>query len=100
MGSLNAAAMAEAVGEGEVALRPALVWHLQCNHYPPLPMSMVAPCIQAIEAAVDDDWDRAIELPEGITYRGHQAAPASEIIDQHNLGFFVETAIYGDESYE
>jgi hypothetical protein len=98
MGNLNAAAMAEAVGEGQVALRPALAWHLQSNHFPPVPTSMIDPCIAAIEAAVDDDWDREVELPEGITFRGQATASASAIIDQHHLGFFVETAIYGDES--
>ena len=98
MGTLNAAAMAEAVGEGEVALRPALVWHLQHNHYPPVPTSMVDACIEAIEAAVDEDWDHPVELPEGITFRGSATAPASAIVEQHHLGFFVEAELYGDES--
>lgn len=100
MGNLNAAAMAEAVGEGQVALRAALHWHLSSNHYPPVPASMIDPCIAAIEAAADDDWDREIELPEGISFRGASTAPAAEIVAQHHLDFFVEVEVYGDESEE
>jgi hypothetical protein len=100
MGTINTAAVAEAVGEGLVALRPALTWHLSSNHFPPVPTTMVDACIEAIEAAVDEDWDHPVELPEGITFRGHQAAPASALVEQHHLGFFVEAALYGDESYE
>jgi hypothetical protein len=97
VGNLNAAAMAEAVGEGLVGLRSALAWHLQANHYPPVPTSMVEPSIAAIDAAVDEDWNRPIELPEGITYKGHPTVPASALIEQHHLWSFVETAFYGDD---
>jgi hypothetical protein len=97
MGNVNAAAMAEAVGEGLVGLRPALSWHLQSNHFPPVPTSMVDPCIAAIEAAVDEDWEREIELPEGVSWRGHAWAPAAALVEDHHLGFFVEAELYGDE---
>jgi hypothetical protein len=100
MGNLNAAAMAEAVGEGAVDLRPALSWHLQSNHFPPVPQSMIDPCLAAIEAAVDDDWDREVELPENISWRGQSTVPAAVLIEDHHLGFFVETAVYGDEEDE
>ena len=99
--------MAEAVGEGQVALRPALVWHLQSNHYPPVPVSMVEPCALAIEAYVEAwadgeeemfDGDLLIDLPDGITYKGHPAAPASALIEQHHLWFFIEATLYGDET--
>jgi hypothetical protein len=107
MGNVNAAAMAEAVGEGQVALRPALVWHLQANHYPPVPTTMVDPCIAAIDAAIEfytDGDERSLEgmidLPEGITWKGQPAAPAAAIIEQHHLWPFIENVLYGDEDYE
>lgn len=100
MGNYNAAAMAEAVGEGLVGLRPALSWHLSSNHYPPVPSSMIGPCIDAIEAAVDEDWDREITLPADTLWKGKSTAPASAIVEDHHLEFFVEAELYGDESEE
>jgi hypothetical protein len=32
----------------ELDLEVALGYHLQGNHYPPVPLSMVEPCIEAI----------------------------------------------------
>ena len=44
--------------------------HLRGNHYPPVPSSMVKPCIEAIDAVNDLGlWDAPIELPEGISWR-------------------------------
>ena len=105
MGNLNAAAMAEAVGEGQVDLRPALHWHLTSNHFPPVPASMIDPCVAAIEAAVEaytdgdevEDLNRSIDLPEGITYKDQPTAPASVLIENYHLWPFVENVLYGDE---
>ena len=69
----------------ELDLEVALGYHLQGNHYPPVPLSMVQPCIEAIDAYYDEDYDRMIMLPEGITWRGSVGAPAHAIIDQHHL---------------
>ena len=60
--------------------------HLRGNHYPPVPSSMVKPCIEAIDAVNDLGlWDAPIELPEGISWRGETHAPASAIIEAHHL---------------
>lgn len=60
--------------------------HLSANHYPPVPKSMVKPCIEAIDAVNDFGlWDLDIELPEGVSWRGSQYAPASAIIEAHHL---------------
>ena len=60
--------------------------HLSANHYPPVPKSMVKPCIEAIDAVNDLGlWDLEIEMPEGITYKGWTTAPAHAIIRQHHL---------------
>ena len=59
--------------------------HLTSNHYPPVPVSMVEPCIDAIDAYYDEDYNKMIEMPEGVSYRGSKFAPASAIIEQHHL---------------
>jgi hypothetical protein len=69
----------------ELDLEVALGYHLQGNHYPPVPLSMVEPCIEAIDAFYDEDYNREIALPEGISWRGQVTAPASAIIEQHHL---------------
>lgn len=89
MGSLHAAAFAESVQDGQITLEVALHWHLRANHYPPVPVSMVPVCIAAIEAFAEDETDREIELPEGMTYRGRTTAPAVEIVVQHHLDAFL-----------
>ena len=66
-------------------LERAIGFHLQGNHYPPVPLSMVQPCIDAIDAYHDQDYNRKIELPEGITWRDQNTAPASAIVDAHHL---------------
>ena len=95
MGSLQAAEMAELMDS-----RTAMVWHLTSNHYPPVPVTMVDACLEAIEAGIDDDYDRLIQLPfDGldrngepfqITWRGQDKAPAWAIIEGHHLHTWIE----------
>ena len=47
MGSVTAIGLADSV----LDLETQLAYHLQGNHYPPVPLSMVQPCIDAIEQA-------------------------------------------------
>ena len=68
----------------------ALKLHLQNNHYPPIPLSMVPVCKKALENAKRGDWESLIELPEPITFRGEKSAPTYEIIDAHHLDVFLE----------
>lgn len=89
MGSLHAQEFAALVGEGTIGLEAALSWHLGHNHYPPIPDSFIPAAVAAIAAANEGEWDREIELPEGITYRGESTAPASAIIEQHHLDAFL-----------
>ena len=64
--------------------------HLSANHYPPVPKTMILPCIQAIDAVNDAGlWDLPIKLPEGITFRGLPHAPAHAIIEQHHLDAWI-----------
>ena len=69
----------------ELDLERQLQIHLQGNHYPPVPVSMVQPCIEAIDAYHDEDYNKLIDLPEPITWRGHKTAPASALIEAHHL---------------
>ncbi len=66
-------------------LETAIGYHLQGNHYPPVPLSMVEPCIEAIDAYWDEDYNKLIEMPKGVSYRGSNFAPASAIVEQHHL---------------
>lgn len=75
----------ELVENGDLSLRSALAYHLQGNHYPPVPLIMIEPCIAALNAALEDEWNAEIQLPEGVLFRGLSTAPAREIIDQHHL---------------
>lgn len=84
MGSLQAAEMAEML-----SIEDAMVWHLRSNHYPPVPMSMVQPCIEAINAYNDGYHEKEIDL-SGSLYRGNPTAPAWAIIDGHHLHAWVE----------
>lgn len=67
------------------SLEVSLAFHLQANHYPPVPVAMVQPCIDAIDAFCEDDPDRVINLPEGISWKGKTSAPAWAITDAHHL---------------
>lgn len=69
----------------ELSLEAGLAIHLQGNHYPPVPVAMVQPCIDAIDAYYDEDYDRMIDLPKDITWRGQTSCPASAIVDAHHL---------------
>ena len=82
MGMNTALDLAENI---DISLEQAIGYHLQGNHYPPVPLSMVQPCIDAIDAYHDNDAMREIEMPEGITYKGRTTAPAYAIIEQHHL---------------
>ena len=66
-------------------LDQAILIHLRSNHYPPVPSSMVQPCIDAIDAYYDEDYDKLISLPSPILWKGKDKAPASAIIEAHHL---------------
>ena len=90
--------MATELANGTLNLNMAdsIAMHLRVNHYPPVPTSMVQPCIDAIDAYWEDDFNREIELPEGVLWRGNENAPAYAIIESHHL----EAWCQYDEEYE
>jgi hypothetical protein len=90
------------IASTDISLEQQVSWHLQTNHYPPVPTSMVAPCIEAINAYHDEDYDREITLPEGVSYRGRTTAPASALVDAHHLDSWLDSNeddayLYDDE---
>jgi hypothetical protein len=90
MGSVTAIGLADTT----LDLETQLLYHLKGNHYPPVPAEMVAPCIEAIDAAYDEDFNRMIDMPMvgdfQILYKGNTQAPAWAIIEQHHLDFFID----------
>lgn len=84
MGSNMATELAS--GMFDLDLESQLSMHLRSNHYPPVPNSMIAPCIEAINSVNDNgDWDLQIDLPEGVSWRNKTSAPAHAIIEAHHL---------------
>jgi hypothetical protein len=83
----------------DLPLEQAIGYHLQGNHYPPVPLSMVQPCIDAIDAMHAEENDAPIALPEGITYKGRTTAPAWAIVEQHHLHAWLpqDDEYYGEE---
>jgi hypothetical protein len=90
MGSVTAIGLADTT----LDLETQLAYHLKGNHYPPVPIEMVKPCIEAIDAFYDNDFDRWIEMPMvgdfQILYKGMSHAPARAIVEQHHLEWFIE----------
>lgn len=94
MGSNFANEMADGTLERlgiELTLEVQMELHLQSNFYPPIPTSMAKPCVEAIEAWLSDDYERLIELPAPIKWRGQNTAPASAIVEQHRLHAWIDS---------
>jgi hypothetical protein len=87
MGSTFARDLATMSG---LSMQAAIEIHLTGNFYPPVPASMVQPCIDAIDAYWEDDIDRFIAMPDGVFYKGMSHAPAYAIIEQHRLHPWME----------
>lgn len=87
MGNLSAIDMAE-----HADLTTGIAWHLTANHYPPVPTSMVPVCVEAIDACNEGDFDRLIDLPEGISWRHQSHAPAWAIAESHHLDSWIDAA--------
>jgi hypothetical protein len=91
MGSVTALGIQDSV----LDLETQLAYHLQGNHYPPVPLSMVQPCIEAIDAYYEDNKsEKLIKMPEGVSYKGKTHAPAWAIIEQHHLQFWLPEEEY------
>jgi hypothetical protein len=80
----------------DIELEQAIAIQLRGNHYPPVPLSMVQPCIDAINAYNEDEPDKLIPLPEGVSWRGNNEATAYAIIEAHHLDAWCNHAEWCD----
>ena len=85
MGSIYA----EGLTEIGLSLEDQVLVHLTSNHYPPVPKFMVEPCIEAIDNANAGEWDKMVQLPEGVLFKGENEAPTSDMVEQHHLEFWI-----------
>jgi hypothetical protein len=74
----------------DLDLSSAIAMHLRGNHYPPVPLTMVQPCIDSIIAYNDGYAYNEIKLPEGVSYKGKSTAPAWAMIEQHHLSAWID----------
>jgi hypothetical protein len=81
-----------------ITLEDAIGMHLRGNHYPPVPLSMVPVCIEAINAFNEGDASVMVKLPEGVSWRGQLEAPAYSIIEAHHLDAWLEYDM--DETFD
>ena len=90
MGSVTAIGLADSV----LDLETQILYHLKGNHYPPVPAEMVQPCIEAIDAFYEEDFNRMIDMPMvgdfQILYNNSTQAPAWAIVEQHHLEWFID----------
>jgi len=60
--------------------------HLRSNHYPPLPTSLVTTCEEAIDLALQDDWETEVALPDDIRTRtGQTSMTVADVIEAFHL---------------
>lgn len=86
MGRLAAIGMREHARDA----RDAIAWHLQYNHYPPIPGAMVDVAVIAVGHARQGEYDVHVNLPGGVTWRGQETAPVSAIVSEFHLDAFIE----------
>jgi hypothetical protein len=89
------------IANTDIPLDHKVAWHLRGNHYPPLPLIMVEPCVEAIELARLGYYTAEVKLPiheskDGepfqITWNGQDTAPVFAIVEAHHLDGFINTA--------
>jgi len=87
MGSNFATELASGVVPS-LTLEAQIEIHLRSNIYPPVPLSMVQPCIDAIDAYWEGDTNRQIDL-NGAEWKTQPTAPAWAVIEGHRLDAWV-----------
>ena len=73
---------------GPISIEDQIAMHLRSNIYPPVPLDMVQPCIEAIDAYWENDTNRQINL-NGNIWRGQPTAPAWAVIEGHRLDAWI-----------
>jgi hypothetical protein len=87
---------AVAISELDIDLKQQIEIHLVSNFYPPIPRFMAQTCVDALNAYWEEDTDRMINMPKGVSYKGSTSAPAWAIVEQHRLWPWLQE----DEDYD
>ena len=77
--------LAEALSELDAPLLKQIEIHLVSNFYPPVPAFMAQTCVDALNAYWEQETNRMIDMPKGVSYKGSTSAPAWAIVEQHRL---------------
>ena len=77
--------LAEELSELDTPLLRQIEVHLVSNFYPPVPAFMAQTCVDALNAYWEQDTNRMIDMPKGVSYKGSTSAPAWAIVEQHRL---------------
>lgn len=67
----------------------ALSVHLRANCYPPVPVEMMEPCMEAIDLVNDGYVMLSVDLPDGVSFRGKTTVKAYQIIESFHLEAFL-----------
>lgn len=79
------------IAKSSLDLETKMSWQLQGNHYPPIDDSFIPVAIKAIECANTNNWDKVLELPNGVE------RTASFVIEGLHLQPFVDGMIVPEE---
>jgi hypothetical protein len=90
MGMLNNMKKITTRALSEWKIRVGLEWHLQSNHYPPLPKEMVDVCFRVIKKVNDGESDALVRLPKGMKYKGKSLVPVQVVVEWCHLYFWLE----------
>jgi hypothetical protein len=66
-------------------LETQLAMHFRSNCYPPIPLGMIPTAVEAIDAYWEDDYNRTITLPDGVSFRGSDKVSAIDVINSYRL---------------
>lgn len=71
--------------ELDLILEQQIKLHLNANFYPPVPESMVEPCVEAIKLANQGFYFDHVALPDNVEWHHRQHVPADELISTFHL---------------
>lgn len=75
----------------QASFEQALAWHLTGNHFPPLPLSLLPVCKQAIALAAKGEWETTVSLAgTGVYHRVYgEDVPVQVCMDAWHLHEFL-----------
>lgn len=81
-------------------LSQGLYWHLTANHYPPVPVSLIPACIDAVQNCAAGLHRETVTLPVCISYKGSQDCPAWALVEHLHLQPWVDRVSEHDYDYD